>query len=110
MTEDQYWKIIEELAPLGHRAIREIEDDIIDRQLLCPDLPLMPYTCKKHKLSPEKYIVISQNVHEHECPNTVRIACMNNETKNSDYSFGYRAGWNDALHMIQNHCVDEHKS
>ena len=34
---------------------------------------------------------------------------LENVTKDSGYSSGYRAGWNDALHTIQNHCVDEHK-
>ena len=35
---------------------------------------------------------------------------LENATTSSGYSSGYRAGWNDALHTIQNHCVDEHKS
>jgi hypothetical protein len=35
---------------------------------------------------------------------------LENATTSSGYSSGYRAGWNDALHTVQNHCVDEHKS
>lgn len=35
---------------------------------------------------------------------------LENATTSSGYSSGYRAGWNNALHTIQNHCVDEHKS
>ena len=33
---------------------------------------------------------------------------LENATTDSGYSSGYRAGWNNALHTIQNHCVDEH--
>jgi hypothetical protein len=32
------------------------------------------------------------------------------ELENATTSSGYSSGWNDALHTIQNHCVDEHKS
>jgi len=31
---------------------------------------------------------------------------LENATTDSGYSSGYRAGWNDALHTIQNHCVN----
>jgi cellobiose phosphorylase len=34
---------------------------------------------------------------------------LENATASNGYSSGYRAGWNDALHTVQNHCVDEHK-
>jgi hypothetical protein len=35
---------------------------------------------------------------------------LENATTSTGYSSGYRAGWNDALHTVQNHCVDEHQS
>ena len=71
MNEQQFWKVIDELAPLGHRKIREIEHDIIDRELFCPDLPFIPYICEKHKLSAEQCLIISRNAREHECSNTI---------------------------------------
>ena len=71
MAKSDYWEIIEKLTPLGYRKIREIEHDIIDRQLFQPDLPIMPYICERHKISPERYIVISEDVREHLCSNTI---------------------------------------
>jgi hypothetical protein len=35
---------------------------------------------------------------------------LKDATTSSGYFYGYRAGWNAALHMVQNHCVDERKS
>jgi hypothetical protein len=34
---------------------------------------------------------------------------LENATTSSGYSSGYRDGWNNALHTIRNHCIDEHK-
>jgi hypothetical protein len=70
-NEPRYWEIIEELATRGYREVREIEHDIIDRELFCPDLPIMEFIINKHKITPDQYSVIAECVHQHLCSNTI---------------------------------------
>jgi hypothetical protein len=71
MIIEQNQDIFNELVSMGYRRIREIEHDIIDRELFCPDLPLMSYICEKHNIGIDRYIIISHDVHDHACSRAI---------------------------------------